>query len=844
VGGEAFGGGEFGGEASQEDTEDERDTEENEAARLSAGLIALAPDRLPAHPTTLLPSALEPDLDERTPVPLSEEPTDPRPAAGPAPRQAPLTANLSPHAGSRRSTRLLLGLRHLLWAQKGKDERPPALPVASIALGLFGAAALLALGTLATRQVRQWQWAQRAAPVREAAESALRRGTLPDLTAAARGHDDLLALVPTDGPALAARALLLAEAVYEFGGPPAREAVLGLREESRRAVRLVQGDPSPEARAAQAYQALHEADLVAAEALAPQRVAPYVRCQVAWLRGRTQEALRHCTQAAAEQPGRALWRLRLAALLAEVGRGAEAAREIGVVLARYPGHPGATLERLLLPASQHPGGDLQVARALQELAPRVASSAERARLHMKLAQLALRRTPGDPEQARKALAAAAALIDSGPAAVVLRERLALGWEQARDPAAAEREARQVVARAPGRPRARLILAQALLRRGQGDEALQALAPLVDPALGPALGPAPEVHEALLLKARALVSLDQTQEAQRVVAEAQARARDAMERGDARLLQAWILLQLGDVSEARLLVLPLVESDPGGVCDPASSHRCEQGQRAWLLLCQAQLAMRPPQREAARARLEWLISHAQPAVSAQARVVLGRLLAEMGQAREAAEHLEAALQVEEVPGARRELASLLLAQGRADLARRQCDVLLGSAEDHELLLLAARAHRLSGDPVGALRVLQRVRPGREDDEARIERARALLKLGRAAEVVVLLREAAQTTRRPSLFGLHLRGLVEAGDAGQARETLAEVRRFRSQPGSWWHDPDVQLAAVRLLLLEGRRKQAQDAAAALAGRLRGGAEEGELRELALRARDLADQAGQPE
>lgn len=805
-------GAKVGSDAFRQASEDDRDTDENEAARLSADQAALTPDPLPSYPTALLPAALDPDLDARAPFSLgevsappidlceeptgpgarAEEPTDPRPPAGPgqalAPRVAPVTASLSPDAGSPRPTRMLGGLRDLLKAQRRKDERPSAMPARAMVLGLIGAAALLALGTLATRQVRQWRWEQRVAPVRAAADSALRRGTLPDLSAAIRGCDELLDIVPADGSALAARALLLAEAVYEFGGPPAPEAMTWLREESRRAVRLVQGERTLEARAAQAYQALHEADLPAAEALAPQSgIAAYLHCQVAWLRGQTEEALRHCTQAAAEQPGRALWRLRLATLLAEVGRSAEATREIGMVLARYPGHPGATLERLLLPDSGYPGADPQAARVLQELAPRVASSAERARLHVRLAQLALHKIPGDPAQARKELAAAAALID--PAAVVLRERLAFGWEQARDPAAAEREARQVVQRAPGRPRARLVLAQALLRRGQGDEALQVLAPLVD--FAPGAAPA-EIHEALLLKARALVFLDQTQEAQRVAAAAHARARDAVERGDAQLLQAWILLQLGDVNEALTLVLPLVESDPGGICDPAGGPRCEQGQRAWLLLCQAQLAMRPPQRAAARARLEWLVLHAQPAVAAQARVVLGRLLSEMGQAREAAEQLDAALRVEEVPGARRELASLLLAQGRADLAQRHCDVLLESAEDPELILMAAQAHRLSGDPAGALRILQRARRGGDDEEVWIERARALLKLGRGAEVVALLRGPAQVTRRASLFGLHLRGLVEAGDAAQAREILAEVRRFRHQPGSWWHDPDVQLA----------------------------------------------------
>jgi predicted Zn-dependent protease len=662
----------------------------------------IEPTLQPLTDTTLGPAVIQVQPSRIHPVPSSDGPTKP----------------LLPGGGT---GRIGLGLRQRLQAEgQTPGEAAPRFSLRAVLLLLLGLFLVVTLGTMAGRQARRLRLARLGDAAREEAAAARARGTPRDYRQAAQALREVLDLDPAHGPSLSGQAYLLTEGAFELGEED---------EAAGRAMRLVQTETDEAALAAQVYHALLLGDLREAErrllhlgALGPGlgdgALLPYLGAQVAWLRGQGEEALRLCEQAARARPERVLWQLRLAELLLASGQQARAAQVLEGVRATHPDHLGAQVlfeeaaglkderqraaaERRLLVLLEAGGG----LSALDQIRARLAL----ARLHR------LHDDEAGLREARAHLAAAREKL-ARQAGLWLPQREALAGEllRARESALAQEPAREVLARAAWRRPARLILAQALIDRGQGQDALQVLAPLIGPEPLPVQTSAPsdaEDAEVPLLKARALLGLDQTLEALQVVQEILGKQ---PRHEQAQLLHARIRLQLGDLPEARQAL--------AGV-DPVRQPE------ARLLLSRILLSERPPQRARARAELEWVVLHG-PLLS-EARLLLGRLLGEMGHRQEGMEQLAAALRIEDQPAARRELAVQALEAGDASLARQHLDVLLAAAEDNELLLLAARAHRLSGDPAGALQLLSRVRRdrvGASVDAVQAERARAQQALG--------------------------------------------------------------------------------------------------------------------
>lgn len=663
----------------------------------------LEPTLQPLTDTTLGPAFVDAPPSRIRPVPLS--------APGPGQGTDGPTKPLLPGGGT---GRIGLGLRQRLQAEGQTQGAAPRFSLRAVLLLLLGFFLVVTLGTVAGRQARHLRLMRLGEAAREAAAAARVRGTQKDYRQAAQALQEVLRLDPAHGPSLSGHAYLLAEAAFELGEED---------EAAGRAVRLVQTETDEAALAAQVYLALLSGDLREAERLAlhlsalgpgPGPLLPYLRSHVAWLRGQDEEALRLCEQAARERPERVLWQLRLAELLLESGQQARAAQVLQGVRATHPDHPGAQVLLAEVTGLKDERQRTAAERRLLALIEARPDPPEKdegglSALHLIRARLALARLSRAQESeagllaARAHLAAAReALARRTSSLIPLREALAGELLLARESALAQELAREVVTRAAWRRPARLTLAQALIDRGQGQEALLVIDPLIGPLIGPLFGPLSgpgkdRDEEVLLLKARALLGLDQTLEALQIVKEVLARREGSgagTGAGPAQLLHARILLQLGDLPEARQA---LAGADP--------ARRPE----ARLLLARILLSERPPQRARARAELEWLVLHGP--LLPEARLLLGRLLGEMGHKREGMEQLAAALRIEDQPAARRELAALALDAGDAALAREHLDRLLAVAEDNELLLLAARAHRLSGDPAGAQQLLSRVRRDR-------------------------------------------------------------------------------------------------------------------------------------
>ncbi|MCS6915132.1 MAG: tetratricopeptide repeat protein [Myxococcota bacterium] len=671
------------------------------------------------------------------------------------------------------------GLQARLFAHKKRAEwRGPSLRTTIALLALL--CAVLSIGTVAGRLVRSWRHRRLMDRAAAAAAEAHRRGRPEALMAAAARYGDVLALHPTDASALRRRAMLLAEALFEFGGPPPPDDA-GLRQEAESAVRLVQGDDAQEAHAAQAFLLLLAGDADGAaprvRALRGTPLGDYLEGQILLLRGEDAQAQRALWRATQQEPHRPQWHLRLAAVLEQMGRPREAEAALAAALQASPLHPGA---RIAKGCRGGPEGE-HTLRALLEPAGAAApllGRLEAALGWLCLGERALREAPPELARARRLLRRAQELTP--PGAVLLRERLASTLLAAGDRASAEREARAVLQVAPRRARAVLLLARALLGRAQAEETLEVLAPLLGAG-----------HtEAQLLRARALLLLDETLEAQ-AAAQAVATTESGELLAEAYLVLTRAALALGETQQARALLARLSAMEP-----------LEAPQRHEAELLEAQLLAQSRAAARARATLERLLRQAPQLL--EARLLLAQLLRTEGQLRAAREQLESVLELEEHAGARRALAELALDAGDAPQARRHYEQLLQGAPDGELLVGAARAYRLSGDAEGALRLLEQLADRRDGggEEGLIEQARALLQLGRADQAVVLLRDRGGAARRATVPALLMRALLHLSMGHvAARRVLAAL------PAAQRRDPEVQLAEAELLLQEGKATAAR-------------------------------------
>lgn len=687
-------------------------------------------------------------------------------------------------------------------------------------LVLLSVATVLAMGWFGySYYAREQHIAQLGSAARSGFQGALLRGRLADFIDGEQRLRARLQLVPLDAGARRARAFLLHAARYEFGGGPALPDG-DWEQEALSAGRQIESERNAVARAALLLSALAQGDLAAAEQhlrLLPREPADeeyampagmldYLSAQVALLGGRTDESLVALRRAVERSP-LPLWQRRLGFWLLQKGQEEPGRLLLHTALGREPELCGAQID---LAYARGRTGEAPVRnearRVLQGLTepPRIGPDpcgrGERAWAAILLSELSLREDGTARPQALLLLKQALTL--SPPTDLVLREALAEALLMAGDSEGAVAQLRDVLGRLPQRRSSRLLLSRALLRAKRGHDALQALEPLLDGRGGRAGDP-----EALLLKVRALLSQTDTLEARREVERVLESAGPQQQgvRFEAQLLLAEIDLSLRELAAARRVLEPLMQQLSPQARGPRPGR--EQQLDAQLLWARVLLAQQPPQTSEARALLESVRAQAPERV--EVRLLLGRLLRELGVWSQAEQELSAALRADEQSGAaRRELATLLLLRGDTAKAREQFGALLRDEQDADLHILMARCQRLDGAPAEALQTLTAVRRSRGEittkyDEALLaERARALLALGRAGEAAVLLRPPVldqQALRHPTLMALLARAHVALALAGPQRQ--AEIARARQilqrVPPAWASDPDVRLAVAEML-----------------------------------------------
>lgn len=669
---------------------------------------------------------------------------------------------------------------------------------------------------------REQHIAQVGSAARTGFQGALLRGRLSDFVDAEQRLRARLLLVPLDAGARRARAFLLQAARYEFGGGPALPDG-DWEQEALGAGRQIESERNAVARAALLLSALAQGDLAAAEQhlrmlprepadeeyALPAGMLDYLSAQVALLGGRSDESLVALRRAVERSP-LPYWQRRLGFWLLRQGQEEQGRLLLHTALGREPELCGAQIDLAYARGrTGEPPVRSEARRVLQGFteAPRIGPDpcgrSERAWAAILLSELSLREDGTARPQALLLLKQALTLAP--PTALVLREALAEALLLAGDSEGAVAQLRDVLGRLPQRRSSRLLLARALLRAKRGHDALLALEPLLDGRGGRTGDP-----EALLLKVRALLSQTDTLEARREVERVLESAGPQQNgvRFEAQLLLAEIDLSLRELAAARRVLEPLMQQLLPQSRGPRPGR--EQQLDAQLLWARVLLAQQPPQTSEARALLESVRAQAPERV--EVRLLLGHLLRELGVWSQAEQELSAALRADEQSGAaRRELATLLLLRGDTAKAREQFGALLRDEQDPDLHILMARCQRLDGAPAEALTTLTAVRRSRGEittkyDEALlVERARALLALGRAGEAAVLLRPPVldqQALRHPTLPALLARAHVAQALAGPQRQAeIARARQILQRiPPAWASDPDVRLAVAEMLVAD--------------------------------------------
>ena len=209
--------------------------------------------------------------------------------------------------------------------------------------------------------------------------------------------------------------------------------------------------------------------------------------------------------------------------------------------------------------------------------------------------------PAARGDARAALARARAL--TAPEDVLAGDRLAAAWLRTGDPRLAEAQSRSGLSHLATRRRTRLLLAESLLRLNQGAEALNTLEPLLAGSAGI------EDSEAALLKARVLLSLNDTLEAQKTGAQAGGQHRcGAAGASRAQRVLGRVSLILGEPATARRTLEPLVVRQLAGATATDAQLRDEQLDTQ-ILWAEVLLAVRPAEQNEARAILEAVVTRA-------------------------------------------------------------------------------------------------------------------------------------------------------------------------------------------------------------------------------------------
>lgn len=754
--------------------------------------------------------------------------------------------------------------------QPGGAGRGRARLWAGLFLGLMIGGSGWAVGTWLVERQRQ---AELATQSRDAVNEAHRRGRIADFAAAEAKLRRLLSKRPTDGTALAARALVLSEAQYELGGAERIEGVQASTDgttsqpqasldpqasteagkpieaaktsdsaatktsapstvtwasETQAAARQAQGETTAAAYSAQVLAALAVSDLKAAErawerlqGMPPEadqhsELAPlplgwraYVASQVALLSGREDEALASLTDAVSKSP-LPLWRRRLAELLLARGRADDALAQLAAAEKEQPDHCGVLVDLAALKARQAgAAAQRQALQTLQEWStlPRTGSDpcgrGDRARAALLLGELSLDTDPAARGDARAALERARAIFGNDNAAV--SDRLASAWLRTGDARLAQQQCQETLARVATRRRTRLLQADAQLRLNQGSEALRTLEPLLSSSAA-----AGEDGEATLLKARVLLSQNDTLEAQKQARKLVATSSQSprVHAGAQRVL-ARVSLILGEPANARRTLEPLFRQMSGVDSTGNPALRDEQLDTQ-ILWAEVLLSVRPAEQPEARAILEAVVTRAPERI--EARLLLGRLLREMQEWGQAEQQLSAALRTDDRHmGARRELAGLLTQRGDYAKAHALYQELLKEEQDAELFIAAARAERLNGAAEPALNTLSNVKrsrgevTGKYDEALLVERARALLALDRCGEAQSLLKpllpDLAQL-KRPALPALLIRAMLCAALPGERAAAAMQSRAVLQRlPQPWRSDVDVRLAECEILAATG-------------------------------------------
>ena len=701
---------------------------------------------------------------------------------------------------------------------------------------------------------------------RTALNEAHQHGRIADFVAAEATLRRLLSKRSTDGSALAARALVLSEAQYELGGTERIEGTLATAEsttgpapagsqagtgavpsaepakagsasvaagsavtwaaEAQAAARQAEGEVTAAAFSAQVLAALAISDVKAAErawerlqALPPEadqhgELAPlppgwraYIASQVTLLAGREDEALASLTDAVGKSP-LPLWRRRLAELLLARGRIDDALAQLSAAEKEQPDHCGVQVDLALLKVRKAGAAALrQGIQTLQEMSTPVrtgvdpCSRGDRARAALLLAELTLDADPAARTDARSALDRARGVYGSDDAAI--SDRLAAAWLRTGDARLAQQQCQDTLTRVPNRRKTRLLLTEALLRLNQGAEALRALEPLLSSAS------AGEDGEALLLKARVLLSQNDTLEAQKLARKlVNTNSQSPMVRAGAQRVLARVSLILGEPASARRTLEPQFRQM--AALNSVDAVLREEQLDTQILWAEVLLSVRPAEQNDARAILESVLTRAPERI--EARLLLGRLLREMQEWGQAEQQLSAALRTDDRHmGARRELAGLLTQRGDYAKAQALYQELIKEEQDAELLVAAARAERLNGAAEAALTTLTSVKRGRGEvtgkyDEALlVERARALLALERCGDAQSLLKpllpDLAQL-KRPALPALLIRSTLCAALPGERAAAAVQARGVLQRlPQPWRADVDVRLAECEILAATG-------------------------------------------
>jgi tetratricopeptide (TPR) repeat protein len=512
----------------------------------------------------------------------------------------------------------------------------------------------------------------------EAAALAL-RGDGSDLVEALGRLDRAHALHPTAKEGRALRVVLLAEQVLEGGDPDVSRLRPAIADAEREHV------DGALLRAANAVVAFVEARPDRALELLGEDAEASDDPWVLYLRGRllsrlggqgAADVLQAATRA---EPRLLVGELALVEIDAGRGERAAALERLERLLAHEPDHLRAQLFHAFLTSdTEAPDAVLGRVAALE---PRLADAAPTDRALARVVEAHAARRKGDTPRALAAIERAAAEPSTSPALLVLvaREAEALG-----ELGKAQRAAAAAVAAAPQDARARALLAEIALARGDAQSALRTLGAL-----------SIEDPEVLRLSARAALALGGSS------LEAADRAMDAyLEANDGapvemRALALRMKARRGGASEALGAAERLVRQAPG---DPD----------ALVALAEVALGAREPAK--ARAAVDRLVE-ARPD-DAEAQFLLGRAARMAGEAEPARAAFARALELSPT-------------FGEAEVALGYLLLDMGRYEDAEALYQAmARGGRLASG--GSLALV-----------ARLGRVEALLGLGRVADAKVQL-----------------------------------------------------------------------------------------------------------